>query len=105
MNNQNKEWIDEITDKYYWVEALSGWLLAVCLLGGFYLLFDNNQSYYGWILLKISFIFLFVTLFYKAIIYSFVYICIKIKFKKGVLKLKDPIGDATRKYVQERKLR
>jgi len=95
-----KDWLNKIENKYYWVESLSGWLLATCMFGGFYLLFRDKQSYYGWLLFKISFIFLFILLFYKAVIYAVIFIGIKIKVKKGLLVAKDPIGDAVRDHVQ-----
>jgi hypothetical protein len=105
MNKPDKkEWIDEIVDKYYWVESLSGWLMGFCMFGGFYLLFKDNNSYYGWLLFKISFIFLLITLFYKAIIYLVVYIGIRIKVKKGILIPKDPIRDATHSYIRNKNL-
>ena len=100
-----KDWLSRIEYKYYWIESLSGWLLAICMFGGFYLLFRDNQSHYGWLLLKTSFVFLFVLLFYKAFIYLYIYIDIKIKVKKGILELKDPIGDVVRDYVKKRKSR
>jgi len=95
-----KDWLNKIENKYYWIESLSGWLLAICMFGGFYLLFRDNQSYYGWLLFKVSFVFLFSLLFYKAVIYAVIYIGIKIKVKKGVLVAKDPIGDAVCNHVQ-----
>ncbi|MFA5158009.1 MAG: hypothetical protein WC451_02375 [Patescibacteria group bacterium] len=101
MDKQNKkDWLSEIEDKYYWVESLSGWLLAICMAGGFYLLSTSGQNYYGWLLFKISFIFLFITLFYKGIIYAIVYVGIKIKVRKGSLELKDPIKDTVHDYIQ-----
>lgn len=101
MNNQNKkDWLSETEDKYYWIESLSGWLLAICMAGGFYLLSRGDQNYYGWLLFKISFVFLFITLFYKAVIYAVVYIGIKIKVKNGILEIKDPIKDTVHNYIR-----
>jgi len=100
-----KDWLSKIEDKYYWVESLSGWLLAICMFGGFYLLFRNNQSYFGWLLFKISFVFLFVLLFYKAIIYAVIYIDIRVKVKKGLLELKDPVKDTVRDYIHTKSKR
>lgn len=96
MNKQNNKLDSEIVEKYYWIETLSTWLLAICLFGGFYLLFKDSQSYYGWLLFKVSFIFLLVMIFYKAIIYAIIFIDLKIKVKRGTLELKDPIKDAVR---------
>ena len=103
MNEQKKDWLSKIEDKYYWVESLSGWIMGICFFGGFYLLFKDRESYYGWLLLKTSFVFLFITLFYKAVIYFIIYIGIKIKVKKGILEAKDPIKDTVHDYLNEKK--
>jgi len=94
MYKQNNKLDNEIVEKYCWIETLSCWLLVFCLFGGFYLLFKDNQSYYGWLLFKVSFIFLLIMVFYKVVIYLIILIDLKIKVKRGILELKDPIKDA-----------
>lgn len=63
------------------------------------MLFKDNQSYYGWLLFKLSFVFLLIMLFYKGFIYLYVYFDTKIKVKKGILVPKVSIEKTVHDYI------
>lgn len=91
--------IDDLLDKYYWIEVLSGWLTAILMFGGFFLLYKDENNRYGWLMLYSSFVTGLVLLLNKHIILLIVLLVSWIKIKQGKLELQDPIGDAVREYL------
>lgn len=104
MSNKEdkKDWIDDLLDKYYWIEVLSGWLTAIFMFGGFYLLFKDESNRFGWLILYSSFVTGLILLLNKHFILLIVWLVILIKSKQGKLEFDDPIRDAVREHLRNR---